>query len=125
MSAADAVSVEVVIASAPSSLAVVVGGGGGAPAAAVSGRGGSGDRQRRRCNDVGFGVGCPRFVDMRDACVLICCFFHLAGKISTHGISTCGHVRISAQNSHVVGLVQNIAWTCLFISEHFGNPRPF
>jgi hypothetical protein len=23
---------------------------------------------------------------MRDACVLICCFFHLAGKISTHGI---------------------------------------
>ena len=29
---------------------------------------------------------CPSFADMRDACVLICCFFHLAGKISTHGI---------------------------------------
>jgi hypothetical protein len=45
-------------ASAPSSLVVVIIGGGGAPAAAVSGRGGSGDRQRRRCNDIGFGVSC-------------------------------------------------------------------
>jgi hypothetical protein len=33
-----------------------------------------------------FLLGCPRFADMRDACVLICCFFHLAGKISMHGI---------------------------------------
>jgi hypothetical protein len=34
---------------------------------------------------------------MRGACVLICCFFHLAGKISTHGIfrhadRTCPHI---------------------------------
>jgi hypothetical protein len=60
---------------------------------------------------------------MRDACVLICCFFHLAGKISTHGISTCGHVRISAQNSHVVSRpVQNIAWTCFFYFRTLWNP---
>ena len=46
------------VASAPSSLVVVIVGRGGAPAAAVSGRGGSGDRQWRRCNDIGFGVSC-------------------------------------------------------------------
>ena len=52
-------------------------------------------------------------------------FFPFGGK-DQHAwhFSTCGHVRISAQNSHVVGLVQNIAWTCFFISEHFGTPLP-
>ena len=34
---------------------------------------------------------------------------------------TCPHI---GQNSHVVGLVQIIAWTCLFISEHFGTWNP-
>jgi hypothetical protein len=31
-------------------------------------------------------VACPRFVDMWDACVLICCFFHffLEGTVHTH-----------------------------------------
>ena len=31
-------------------------------------------------------IACPSFADMQDACVLICCFFHLAGKISMHVI---------------------------------------
>jgi hypothetical protein len=54
-------------------------------------------------------LGCPSFANMRDACVLICCFFSFGGK-DQHAwhFLTCGHVRISAQNSHVIGLVQNI-----------------
>ena len=26
------------------------------------------------------GIGCPRFANMRDACMLICCFFSFGGK---------------------------------------------
>ncbi len=31
-------------------------------------------------------IVCPRFADMQDACVLICCFFHffLEGTVHTH-----------------------------------------
>ncbi len=54
-------------------------------------------------------LGCPSFANMWDACVPICCFFSFGGKVQhAWHFSTWGHVRILAQNLHVVGLVQNI-----------------
>ena len=51
-------------------------------------------------------------------------FFPFGGK-DQHAwhFSTCGHVRISAQNSHVVGLVK-ILCRPVFFSEHFGTLPP-
>ena len=55
-------------------------------------------------------LGCPRFAKMQDdACLLMCCFFFVWRERSTRmAFFEMRTVRISEQNSHIVGLVQNI-----------------